>query len=326
MKKIKKARKAIRVWIAKLEQIGFDKKDWIAILFDIIYCKLKYRVTANEYFMYRYYNYKDRYRKNFLVEHHVRSKFWKLNGHKTAVSKYRFYRMIPEHFSREMILAPACGEEAFVAFAKKHGKLALKPDTGTYGYGFRIYQYTDDEQARKVFSSLNVETACEEFICQHEKMSALNPDSVNTIRILSLLTDDQVSVISATLRTGAVSGVNVDNLRQNGIGAQVDIATGTVSTHGYDFKDHMYTNHPITGTQFLGFQIPHWDQAIALIREAHKKLPLCRLLGWDIAITPTGVDIVEANDAPGTKITQFGDAIPKGEEVLRAVRAVEKKK
>lgn len=307
-------------------QTGFDKKNQIAIFFDMIYCKLRYHATPHEYMMYEFYNFKHRYRKNFLMEYHIRSKFRKLNGHMTAVSKYRFYQQVPEYFNREMILAPACGADAFVAFARKHSKIVIKPDTGCCGRGVKIFQYVNDEQAKGVFSAMNKDTICEAFIYQHDKMNELNPDSVNTVRIVSLLNEDDVSIISATIKVGAIRGVHVDNMRQKGIGAQVDILTGTVSTHGCDYKDNVYTNHPLTNTQFLGFNIPYWDEAIALIKEAHKKLPLCRLIGWDVAITQTGVELVEANDAPGTMIMQLGAAVPRGEEILRAVREVEKKK
>ena len=66
--------------------------------------------------------------------------------------------------------------------------------------------------------------------------------------------------------------------------------------------------------------------AIDLVRKAHGQLPQCKLLGWDVAITPTGADIVEANNAPGTLLMQIGDMVPKGEKILQVIRQEEKKK
>ena len=88
-----------------------------------------------------------------------------------------------------------------------------------------------------IFEKIPEPSVCEEFICQHEKISALSPDSVNTIRIVSLWEPDGVKIISATLRTGGRAGVSVDNLKKDGVGAQIDIATGIVSTNGFDYND-----------------------------------------------------------------------------------------
>ena len=62
------------------------------------------------------------------------------------------------------------------------------------------------------------------------------------------------------------------------------------------------------------------DKAVTLVKEAHKRLPQCMLYGWDIAITETGVDIVEANSKPGTRIMQVMDAVPKGKHVLPLIK------
>ena len=97
---------------------------------------------------------------------------------------------------------------------------------------------------------------------------------------------------------------------------KVDIATGIISTFGKDFKLNSYAYHPVSGVKIIGFQIPHWDEAINLIKTAHKRVPQCALYGWDIAITEDGVDIVEANCHPGSRIMQAMDGIPKGKTLL----------
>ena len=56
------------------------------------------------------------------------------------------------------------------------------------------------------------------------------------------------------------------------------------------------------------------------MKTAHKRLPQCMIYGWDIAITETGADIVEANSKPGTRIMQVMDAVPKGKTVLPLIK------
>ena len=44
------------------------------------------------------------------------------------------------------------------------------------------------------------------------------------------------------------------------------------------------------------------------------------MLGWDIAITETGADIIEANNRPGSRIMQRMDGKPKGQKVIPLLR------
>lgn len=53
--------------------------------------------------------------------------------------------------------------------------------------------------------------------------------------------------------------------------------------------------HPDTGVSLKGFRIPFWTQAVDLAKTAHRSFPKCGTLGWDIAVTPTGPRIIEAN-------------------------------
>ena len=113
---------------------------------------------------------------------------------------------------------------------------------------------------------------------------------------------------------------------QNGIAAHIDVNTGTIFTHGFDLDNNLHEKHPISGVQFLGFDIPNWDKAIELVKTAHMQLPQCQLLGWDIAITQIGADIIEANNRPGPPLMQMAWPIPRGEKILKATRKAKKKK
>ena len=67
--------------------------------------------------------------------------------------------------------------------------------------------------------------------------------------------------------------------------------------------------HPLTGTRFIGFQIPLWNQVLDLVRAAARRayaLPQCHWIGWDIAILPDGVALVEGNWRQATDLIQGG--------------------
>jgi putative polysaccharide biosynthesis protein len=57
--------------------------------------------------------------------------------------------------------------------------------------------------------------------------------------------------------------------------------------------------HPKTGVAFAGFRLPFWPQACGLVEEAASRLVPLQTLGWDVAFTPTGPVIIEANSAWG---------------------------
>lgn len=304
-----------------IRPLAYGKWDYFVIAMDFLWCRYIQKVPGDEYLKYNFHNLKHRYRKHFILQRE-RSKFVNVNTNAFTKSKYVFHSYIPDLFQREIILAPFCGEEIFVQFLKKHQQIVVKPDRGSLGKGLEVVKYTDDQSAKDYFAGITAERPfiCEEFIHQHPTLSQLNPGSVNTLRVVSLLQDDEVEIVAAILKTGLGDDNITDNLSLGGIGAQVDVATGIVCTFGKDFHFHTYTHHPHSGAPILGLQIPHWDQVIDTIKKAHKRLPQCMIYGWDIAITETGVDIVEANSKPGTRIMQVMDGIPKGQKILPLIK------
>ena len=299
------------------------KWDAMKIAFDFMYCKVKFHVSQDEYIKYRFYNLKNRYRKNFLLVHHKKRYYRNISKRFYTSYKYEFYKRIPDLYSREIILAPYCGEERFVEFLKKHQKVVLKPDKGSWGIGIENFEYIDESSAKEKFKTFSKEapTICEEYIRQHHSLNQLNPFSVNTIRIVTIMNNGNMEVISATLKTGGAADKFIDNMHNGGIGAQVDIQSGVVTTYGYNYKNEEYLKHPISGEQFLGFKIPNWDKVIELVKKAHHRLPEY-IFGWDIAVTEEGADIVEANNSPGPLLMQTMDRIPKGEKIMKMIETI----
>ena len=307
-----------------VKKTDFPKITQFFLFFDVVYCRLRFHAVGKEYLMYRFYEHKNRYRKDFLTAYDMEYGIRRINEKGFTGSKYNLSLRLSEFYGREVILAPACTEELFVAFARKHKRIVLKPDKGSCGRGVTEFNYIDDDQAREFFSEIRGRVACEEYIVQHEIMDKINPYSVNTVRIVSLLDGDKVIFACSTFRTGTSSEKITDNLSRGGIGAQVDVETGIVTTTGFDYKGNRYVNHPVSGVQFIGFRIPNWDKVAQLVTKAHRKCPTCKLLGWDIAVTADGAVIVEANNAPDAPHTQLGDLVPKGKDAHRIMKTGKK--
>jgi hypothetical protein len=62
--------------------------------------------------------------------------------------------------------------------------------------------------------------------------------------------------------------------------------------------------HPDTGARITGFEIPYWEEAMELVREAQRKLCEIPTLGWDVAIMPEGPMLIEANWNYATEMMQ----------------------
>lgn len=132
-------------------------------------------------------------------------------------------------------------------------------------------------------------------LVQHKDMAVLNPNSVNTLRIYSVLgLDGHATVYSAVVRMG-VGNTKLDNYSAGGMACGIS-EDGSLRKYGYSKKGERTETHPSTRTVFEGFRIPSYDKAVALIQKAHPMIPHFRSVSWDIAIDEKGDAIlIEAN-------------------------------
>ena len=322
---ITKIKKKYDVVKRTLDKTGVDRCDRFHVFWDIIYCRAHFHCSYEEYLMYRFYRYQNNYRKYFVTYHHRKHEYLKLNPALYTASKNAMYQKIKRGISRDTLYAPSCGEERFLQFVRKHGRIIVKPDVGSCGKNIQVYAYENDAQALSFFRSIPYEFMCEEVIVQHPVMAALNPSSVNTIRLVALLKGTEIEYISASVKSGGLKGAIVDNMHSDGVGAAVDIATGIVKTFGIDYCEREYAYHPVTGCQIIGMNIPYWKETLELVKNTHMDIPECPLLGWDVAITPSGPEIIEINGNPGPKLMQLMDRLPKGKSLLSYAREIGKR-
>lgn len=135
----------------------------------------------------------------------------------------------------------------------------------------------------------------QERIVQHPVLAALHPQSVNTVRIVTLCgADGAPEVIAAVFRMGT-AGAEVDNTTGGGIVAPVDLDTGRCGAATSRFRISEHAVHPQTGMQIEGLELPQWPAVVSLVVRAHERLPFPRTLGWDVAVTESGPVILEVN-------------------------------
>ena len=147
----------------------------------------------------------------------------------------------------------------------------------------------------------------QEYINQHPDMSKLNPGSVNIIRIVTTRWDKDVHILTGALRIGAKKDSTVDNAAQGGTFVGINFENGTLREYGYYFDRPRDTKHPITGVTYNGYKIPYWEETIELVKSLHPYFQGLPVLGWDVAITPNGPIIIEANYDNCIKLIQMSN-------------------
>lgn len=89
-----------------------------------------------------------------------------------------------------------------------------------------------------------------------------------------------------------------DNISSGGLGAEINIDAGIVVSPAFDYSLKRYSVHPITKTEIVGIEIPYWRETLSMVQEMLELVPEIPVVGWDIAITEKGPELVEANSTP----------------------------
>ena len=142
----------------------------------------------------------------------------------------------------------------------------------------------------------------------HPGLVPLSNDALATVRAVTCLNESgRPELLGAVLRMAIGDNHVVDNLHAGGIAAAVDLETGRLglaSNLGMDCSLGWLDRHPTSGAQISGFKLPCWEQFREFTERAHRAFADRILIGWDVAITPDGLVLVEGNGAPDLDIMQ----------------------
>lgn len=134
-------------------------------------------------------------------------------------------------------------------------------------------------------------------IVQHSEMNRLNPNAVNTIRIVTINENGNPYLFAAILRVGTKKSGCADNTSAGGIALGVH-GDGLLFENGMLKPQYgtLLSAHPDTGVVFKEFRIPFYKEAVDLVCKAHKFFYSVKAIGWDVAIAENGPIIIEGND------------------------------
>lgn len=252
--------------------------------------------------------YIDKYLNNRAIEPGIADKNYFdmfLNGFKMPETYIRLINGIYEDKDYKIISK----EDAIKILASK-SNITIKPSMASYGgKNVKFLNNPSEDEVREFLDSkIGENLIFQETIKQSEKTAKLHPTSLNTIRIMTLILDNDVKILPSAFRMG-VGKSKVDNASFGGIYCRIN-SDGSLSDFAYDALGKKFEKHP-DGGEFSSVKFDFMDKVVSMVKEAAQRFPHFRLIGWDIAIdekddpiiieanlTMSGLDVIETICGP----------------------------
>jgi hypothetical protein len=145
--------------------------------------------------------------------------------------------------------------------------------------------------------SMPTRAVVQEWVVQHPDVSALSPQALNTVRMVTLFTPErEVIIVGAYIRIGIGSNF-LDSGNHGGVGVKVDPETGRLGPLASDGRGRFYKFKPFAAESLTDVILPNWDQALEIARQVQVNFaPFNRFIGMDIGFSESGPILVEVND------------------------------
>ncbi|MBQ9267280.1 MAG: hypothetical protein IJ217_03250 [Clostridia bacterium] len=301
---------------------GFDKKRFekhvdiiskntgkskIDIKLDFLRNFVKYGCGYTDYFRGDYINLTDEQKKTFVTAKSFYKILHYLNDSERAQilsDKIAFNHFFKEFLKRDFIDLRTTNLEEFEKFLEGKEVVFAKVIDSFGGHGVSkilLSEYPDKEVLLKELIEKK-QFLCEEALVQSDELNEINPNAINSFRVVTLYKEGKAYVLNNALR------VNQD--ASEVIGSTNDLyfslgEDGKIDSNVVDDYGNIYEAHPLTGKRFSEVQIHGVKEAFEMCKEAALKLPEVRYIGWDVAFTNQGPAIIEGNEYPGYGIIQF---------------------
>lgn len=202
------------------------------------------------------------------------------------------------------------------------GEVIVKPSLTARGKGVAKYNIKNGKLVERgisldeLFEEYKNDFLIQECVRQHKDMAALNPTSLNTIRIMTYRSDMDIKVIYSVIRIGR-KGAVIDNESAGGI-STVITQDGKLGQYAYGAPGIDKIEFTDSGIRLLGYEIPSYQEALQMVKECHYELPYFDLLAWDVAINENGSPVlIEFNMTPDLSQSANGPAFGEHtEEIL----------
>ena len=250
-------------------------------------------ISANEYFLYHFYEKEIKDRIPFVGNTEKRFLCRLLNVHSPWMifgDKWQTYGKFGKYYNRKcMHITSVDDEKTFIDFCSKNKRTIAKIVRGDSGK--QVFDINSSEKAKSFFEEtvrpvLEKEGVfiAEEYIESHPEMKAFNPSSLNTIRIATFAAEGKVQILFAVFRIGRAGSI-VDNAASGGMCAPINLESGKCELGASTERMDYFEKHPDSGKMIKGFVIPNWAELVSLAKELALIVPEQKYVSWDMALT-----------------------------------------
>ncbi|MEL6656563.1 MAG: sugar-transfer associated ATP-grasp domain-containing protein [Bacteroidota bacterium] len=274
----------------------------LGLLSDLLRSSLRYNISLLDYFYFRFFEKNERIRATYAGTGFMYEYQLKMNppaSRSVLENKLLFNTTYHSFIQRMTFSMAALGDEptAQVLLDNTSGKIVLKAATGQVGAEVEVFSSSDFTATTLVaFMREKGFDLAEEYVQQHPALNALSPSGLNTVRVISQLDQEgNFHCLGARLRISVNS--TVDNMAAGNLAAPIDADSGLINGPAVysDITKSAVTHHPVTSQEIAGFQVPFWTETMAMVEAAARAFPENRSIGWDVAISATGPELIEGN-------------------------------
>ena len=234
--------------------------------FDCLFCNFRYGCSPNQYLNGSFYKLRSFDRKRTYTKqriHTVAAKYNNKSYTHILGNKVEFNKHFASFIKRNWLFCKDSTLAEINLFVETNKKVIVKPINKNKGKGIHVLAKGED-----VSSFVGKDILLEEYIVQHQNM-CFNNKSVNTLRIITILDSvGETHVIKAGFRCGLGEAV-VDNYSAGGLAYPINIDLGIIEGPGGNntLGQNVFV-HPGSNIIMVGREIPFWNEAITVVKEA----------------------------------------------------------
>lgn len=201
------------------------------------------------------------------------------------------------------------------------GDVIIKPTLSSHGNGVKLLHVENGIVDAKgtglkdLLLKYKKNFLVQDAVKQHPAMARLNPDSINTLRIVTFRSGMDVVVCYVAIRIGR-KGQVIDNESAGGISTKVN-KDGSLSKYAFGSPGQDFIEETDYGVKLEGYMVPSFDKTLNMVKAQHLNLPLQDLIGWDVCIDENGDPVLlEWNSTPELSQSAVGPALGEYTELI----------
>src|SRR6056297_1429666 len=266
-----------------------DHKDVSTIIREYLWLKITNPLLAEQYFV-KYLFCRDAGNlQDYLNHHQIHRYFWEINDNRflpVMVMKNNFSSYLSQFgipvvenhafnnralFSKDSQLNLIDSPAKFLSFLQSlsvKGAIFIKKKEDSFG-GKGIIKVdpialgSDPELLKEVYEQVVASGYIfQDAIIQNHQMDYLNPNCINTLRIVTYTNRNKVSRVLGAIQRTCLDDFYLDNVSSGGGYIGVDLGKGVlldkIYTHLGKGTGRVYKRHPVSGVVLNGYKIPYF--------------------------------------------------------------------